>query len=516
MINALFFKKMICVFAVLPPLLLLNGCNKIPPDVEEALQIAGVNRAELEKAIEYYRTQGDKQKVNALYYLIKHLPEQYHYTGELVVVFDSAFNKMNSIISTGKPVDYTTTWDSLQPGQKYKIKMIRDIQVITAEYLIENVERSFQAWHYPWARDLSFEDFCKYILPYKLKNEKPENWKAYFQKKYSWVIDSLKSGASYFDACVLINKEMARWFYITKLNCRFDLSFSQINKIKSGRCAESTQMAAYAMRSMGIPVVLEQVPSWANRNSGHDWNGLIVKDKTIAFLGTEIDPGIYKIEFPMPGSLRSKRAKIFRRTYERQKTSLVSQIRSTDVPPFFRDSKFQDVTGEYVPVATTNVQIDSAYLNFKIAYLCIFNNLNWTPIFYGKIRSGEAQFNNMGKGILYLPAVYYKGDMLPVGLPFILEEDGSISKIIPNKKNTVDISIPKKYPVKDDNEIQLGEKYELFYWDNGWESLGVKVSTGTTIRYSNVPEGALLLIHKIDKGIEERIFTYENGKQIWW
>jgi len=34
--------------------------------------------------------------------------------------------------------------------------------------------------------------------------------------------------------------------------------------------------------------------------------------------------------------------------------------------------------------------------------------------------------------------------------------------------------------------------------------------------YDNVPANALLLLHNHTKGKEERIFTYEGGRQIWW
>jgi len=36
------------------------------------------------------------------------------------------------------------------------------------------------------------------------------------------------------------------------------------------------------------------------------------------------------------------------------------------------------------------------------------------------------------------------------------------------------------------------------------------------LQYDNVPENSLLLLRNHTKGREERIFTYENGKQVWW
>lgn len=73
-------------------------------------------------------------------------------------------------------------------------------------------------------------------------------------------------------------------------------------------------------------------------------------------------------------------------------------------------------------------------------------------------------------------------------------------------------------PRSDDNFIKEGELYELFYWDKEWKSLGQQSGSRQLqyLEYDNVPDNALLLLRNLTKGKEERIFTYENGKQIWW
>ena len=70
----------------------------------------------------------------------------------------------------------------------------------------------------------------------------------------------------------------------------------------------------------------------------------------------------------------------------------------------------------------------------------------------------------------------------------------------------------------DDNFIREGELYELYYWDGDWRSLGKRVGSRKLqyLTYENIPENALLLLRNLTKGQEERIFTYENGTQVWW
>ena len=69
----------------------------------------------------------------------------------------------------------------------------------------------------------------------------------------------------------------------------------------------------------------------------------------------------------------------------------------------------------------------------------------------------------------------------------------------------------------DMNSIQPNNLYELFYWDNkSFVSLGKQVATDTIITYNNVPKNSVLWLRNLTEGKEERIFTWENGKQVWW
>ena len=71
-------------------------------------------------------------------------------------------------------------------------------------------------------------------------------------------------------------------------------------------------------------------------------------------------------------------------------------------------------------------------------------------------------------------------------------------------------------PRNDDNNIRIGDLYELFYWDNNqWNSLGKQKATLPSLHFK-VPSNALLLLKNHSRGREERIFTYKNNMQHWW
>lgn len=72
-------------------------------------------------------------------------------------------------------------------------------------------------------------------------------------------------------------------------------------------------------------------------------------------------------------------------------------------------------------------------------------------------------------------------------------------------------------PRSDDNSIHPGDTYELLYWDRDqWNVLKRQKASGFILNFDQVPSGALLLLHNSSRGRQERIFTYENGEQIWW
>jgi hypothetical protein len=71
-------------------------------------------------------------------------------------------------------------------------------------------------------------------------------------------------------------------------------------------------------------------------------------------------------------------------------------------------------------------------------------------------------------------------------------------------------------PRNRDNFIRKGDQYELYYLDKEWVSAGVKIADADSLVYENIASGTLLYLENHTRGKDERIFTYENGKQVWY
>ncbi|MFK2304910.1 hypothetical protein ACIXQ0_12120 [Bacteroides fragilis] len=81
---------------------------------------------------------------------------------------------------------YKTCTDPPRP------KIVRDIEVITGNFLINNVEEAIKIWHRTKKfTECSFDDFCEYILPYRIGNESLSDWREQAYQKFSYLLDSI-------------------------------------------------------------------------------------------------------------------------------------------------------------------------------------------------------------------------------------------------------------------------------------------------------------------------------------
>ena len=72
-------------------------------------------------------------------------------------------------------------------------------------------------------------------------------------------------------------------------------------------------------------------------------------------------------------------------------------------------------------------------------------------------------------------------------------------------------------PRNDGNGIEVGDDYVLYCWENGrWKELVRQKALRNELCFTDMPSGGLYLLSNLTKGQEERIFSYEDGVQVWW
>ncbi|POY35475.1 hypothetical protein C3K47_15560 [Solitalea longa] len=390
-----------------------------------------------------------------------------------------------------------------------------DVENVKSDFIISDLNNAFVIWELSkWKHEISFETFCKYILPYRVGNEKVEDWRKYFYERYKHFSKNsfnMKANAR------LIAKDILNWYtyksdYYPIVQTQ---SLSNILKNKSGVCGDIANTLIYAFRANNIPAAKEYVSFWGGRNMGHVEAVFLTDSNRFTPLTED--------------TFRFFAAKVYRTTYssiepESEKIKKLG-LMIDDIPSTFFAITGEDVTSERTSVSNIKVQLNNVF-DQKVAYLCVFNNGEWKPISWGKIASNSiVKFDQIGRNIVYNTAYYNNNSLVLTGQPFILEKSGNRKAFYPIETSSRCIKI---YHIgssqgigHNDNGLLPNTNYRLsFFKNNSW----IELETKTTLQdkkglsyltYTKVPDNALLRVVKVNGKDLERIFTYENNMQIW-
>ena len=429
----------------------LVSCNRVPSGVRDVLDLAGDNRIELEKVIRHYQETGEKEKLKAAYFLIENMQYNYSNDGDEIKKFDKIFDILDSLYNSnikGKDL-VQTEWDSLVniygTPRIRKSKVLPDYISVKADFLMENIEWAFKMRDLTaWGKNINFEDFCNYILPYRLGTERLENWRPHFYEKVTEQRDTTTAQTRLEYARVLnnvINKyvETKKTFW----SYPFDMRLSDIEKGKLGACKHQVHYTALMMRANGLPVGMDYTPRWGNKKNGHEWN-IILKDDG-KFYPFDASKTSFSVEYDHDRFV----AKVFRKTFVPYLKEIPLPL-SDELPPDFYDFNRRDVTQEYKKVVDLKIpMIYPAETPKEYAVICTFDNKGWSPQYFGKIKGNTATFKKMGVGNIYIAMYYKKGRLTQASDPFILDTLGKIIPLEANENHRQDMLLLRKYPLTD-------------------------------------------------------------------
>lgn len=589
------------------------GCssNKYEETAWEVVKQSNNNAKELTRFLEYYKTNGDRDKYEAACFIVANMPGKYSLIGE---------------------------------------NQICDLNVVKSDSLIYSLETSFDIKNSsPFLKQYNFRQFLEYILPYRIFNEPLE---------YYWKSDCLRhfhsdEKSDIIKAAKEINSQVKIKLSIENYGDDIQ-SYSEIMSSKYGKCDDRTSLLVMALRANGIPAAYEFVPCWGSSNNGHSFVSIILPDGSICSLQNQD-------EILSENYVHRKTPKIYRHMYSGKKPLKEKSFS----PDMFRHNDIMDVTCMH-NIGKRDVKANITDHNNGYNYLAVFSPSGWIPVAraesdkFENVGTGTLAFTNdspieaigLGDGILYLPVSYLNdGSVIPVGNPMIVS-DCSVYEIEPDTTNKESVTLTRKYPLasriinfarlmrfgifeaankkdfsdaveiykikeipesrlqtievnpdkpyryvrykrpkgtfsiaelrlldsgknklpytpiecdfliddkdiskvfdndpltyyelkansldiwvgmdlkrasdfsfiefaprNDDNSVYPGDMYELFYWNNKWIGLGTQKAEDFNIKFDNVPKNALLWLRNLTKGHEERPFTYENGKQVWW
>jgi len=477
-----------------------------PAEVEAALAEAGKNRSELQQVLRHFQCGSDRQKYDAACFLIRNMPEHAYRVFHLkdpkgaTVPFDAL-----------EYPDFAQARRALaQLEAKYgeldfhPDTVIRDVETVKANYLIDEIDLAFRIWREkPWARSLSFDAFCEYVLPYRAGHEPVETWRAACEIPTGKIVAQLKDPSDSREAAAAVLKETKHRMDFSELYYLHptDQGFAQMCRNRVGRCGDMSNLQVYIYRANAIAVAGDYTPFWATRDNNHGWEVLLDKDGRGS------------------AGLLNRAAKIYRRQFSSNPESLACQVKDLeDPPPALRSRHFGDVTQQYIP--TTDVRVPLIFPPSRptaVSYICVFNGGEWRPIHWARIINGHTVFTRMGREIVYLPAYYDKNHVVAAAPPFILNPKGRMIQLAVDPGDLARLSLKGEKLTPSIKKVAGSERSELYLWDRGWQRLG-EVPDGRQGQevFARLPADRLYWATSAANRETARIFTVEAGKQRFW
>ena len=188
------------------------------PRVQAALDRAGPNRSQLERALE----QATSEHTEAIEFLIANMPE-------------------------------------------------RDLQSLSADFLLENTRLAYEAWNTSaWKDKISREIFLNNVLPYANINESRDEWRKDFRQRFLPLIAGAKSPSQ---AAAMLNQKLFPLVNVRYSTKRAKADQSPVESIKSGlaSCTGLSILLIDACRACGIPARFVGTPLWSDNSGNHSW-----------------------------------------------------------------------------------------------------------------------------------------------------------------------------------------------------------------------------------------------------
>lgn len=422
--------------------------------LEQALRYAGDNRPQMEKVLDHYATDpADSLKLRAARYLVENMPYHRSFPAEAYREYCTA---MDSLFRNSDKGDTLVAAKASAISSRFesRLKPVFDILEITADYLIRNIDYSFEQWCTSrFLQHLEFEDFCEYVLPYKCLERQPmDDWKERWSGRLRGDLD-LQTEFDELKYNVRRATEAVTSFYKDSDSLRMEvrqisgmdhidlLDIDALSMQPYGTCLERSRLGVLNCRSKALPVSFDFTPCWADRGGPHYWNNVYVsRRRSPDYEPFSRYPGAY--HYP-----DNALAKVYRLSYAPHPLLMEVIERGGRIPPSLSELFMRDVTAEYGRTADISVPLlPDAARRGDYAYLAVFDNSDWVPMDICRIKRRRATFDCVGLDILYMVVAYEDGAVRPLSRPFIVDVRKRIRYIEADTARTQDIRLHRKFP----------------------------------------------------------------------
>ena len=339
----------------------------------------------------------------AVDYLFEEIPNRYTTTSEALAKYytfvDSLYNATDEYYQIKKQLE-----DYFSKNPNKDVTFLKDADLLSNEYIANNILNSYKYWNKPWNRHLTEKQFLDLVLPYKICDEEIEDWRTLFQNKYGYVLDSLvQTGDSITTEifCTALVEELRKHQINIFTANRYSTTIraSTLSIIDCGTCKDYCDYVNLVFRSFGLPVATDGLLGW------HNWNALIAKDRTIDFYVASTPEDLHLKEWLDVVGWHNL-PKIYRETYLPNMQSLAFTHGEEPIPQLFRNPYMIDVTKEYYNGFDYQFQSPRDMPDNQYGYLKVWNNrfifVDWAK----RQKNNKFSFHNISDSVVYFPSFY--------------------------------------------------------------------------------------------------------------
>lgn len=431
-------KNMNRILTIIAASALLVGCTN-HSYIERTLEQAGTNRFQLETVLDHYKTTDpNPQKLEAARFLVSNMWAHYSYAGSEI----HEYYEYAARILANKSLTPEQQRDSLLAITDLKYRdlpnhTIPDAQIITADFLIDNIDKSYAQWTTcPWASQATFDEYLEWILPYKgAELQELDAWRdsmmAHFGKGFERpILNDVECNTTMGIADMIRNdtyNALNRYGLYTRAGLPLLSAYLQVHQTY-GDIPDYALTAALAMRCAGIPAVLDETPVGSRGTAATKWF-VIISDRGEHLtsewdLSTPIGGGFFAYE---------RGPKVYRNTFaiNRERAEYRQKARYQYPSPI----AMQDVTSQYFLTSNICLPIDgSVRKQLKDKYVYIASAVRsdsdpWQIVDFGLMKRGKACFHDMGREVLYTVMGFDGNGLVPISAPFILHKNETIEYV---------------------------------------------------------------------------------------
>ena len=423
----------------------------------QALEMAGDNRVELEKVLAHYAD--DPERLEAATWLISNMPMHHSKTGPELSKYRRYFE-----IAADQTLNPQTIRDSLDsiygaPDLR-QLDIVYDITTIDSAYLVDNIEAAFEARErWPWGRNVSWEDFLEFVLPYRLGDEPLSEWRRPIMEEYGAIIDSIASlpeAASPRIASDLLFKE---WIWRKKFKWTSRLPGGprigpEITEWKTGACREKADGMCYLLRAAGLPAAMHVAPMRGDLNDTHSWGAVYDSDGS-PWLPEQHTDSAWKSRVPA--------AKVLAETFSLNRDIPLRSLNARLANPQLLNPFMRDETGWYLkeerrrPFRIPLALLDGICKGDSV-YIASSSRMKWVPVGMAVAGKDSVDFGYIGERTVCVAGIMNQGKFEARSFPF---------KTTRNERDSIEFFTPG-----DIRPINIYSKYNLTVGDYTWMMVG--------------------------------------------